>query len=655
MMLVVSFGMFAHDFEVDGIYYKYVDKQTKTVMVSCKGNYHGSYANEYVGSVSIPKTVACSDTIYTVVSIEDGAFANCGELTSITIPITIDTIGPGAFQGCSGLTSVVIPGSYIGRSAFDGCKGLTSVVIGDSVTVIGDHAFEFCNKLKRAKIGNSVRLIGEWAFADCDSLMAIDIPNSVSKIGLHAFSSCALKTITIGNSVVEIGDMAFMGCSGLEEVNFNAEECAIMGSYNSVFNGCVNLRTVNIGATVKKIPSYAFKGCSGLTSVDIPNSVSKIGTCAFADCALKTITIGNSVAEIGVLVFMGCSELEEVNFNAEDCEIIGNVSLNPIFRGCTNLKIINIGTTVKKIPSYAFYGCGGFTSIYIPAMVSKIGEGAFKGCVSLSSIKVSSENNSYDSRNKCNAIIETSSNTLIVGCQNTVIPNSVTAIAENAFNGIHISEMHLPKSVTFVGQMNNCADVCYCYNPTPPTGGGYTSNRLFVPKGSFVAYSTAEGWKSASQILEFEEEDVDKHMFTIVYPEGGVVSQKVENGTILELQIVPSDGWKCNTVTFNGTDVTDRLDANGTYNTPSITTDSQLNVVFVKNSDSVLDTFVDGDIKVYVKGDIVTIIGADEYSDVEIYDMAGMTIYKGNEKVITLDNNGIYILTIEGQVFKFAM
>lgn len=77
--------------------------------------------------------------------------------------------------------------------------------------------------------------------------------------------------------------------------------------------------------------------------------------------------------------------------------------------------------------------------------------------------------------------------------------------------------------------------------------------------------------------------------------------------------------------------------------------------MFVKNSDSVLDTFVDGDIKVYVKGDIVTIIGADEYSDVEIYDMAGMTIYKGNEKVITLDNNGIYILTIEGQVFKFAM
>ena len=129
MMLVVSFGMFAHDFEVDGIYYKYVDKQTKTVMVSCKGNYHGSYANEYVGSVSIPKTVVCSDTIYTVVSIEDGAFANCGELTSITIPITIDTIGPGAFQGCSGLTSVVIPGSYIGRSAFDGCKGLTSEIL----------------------------------------------------------------------------------------------------------------------------------------------------------------------------------------------------------------------------------------------------------------------------------------------------------------------------------------------------------------------------------------------------------------------------------------------------------------------------------------------------------------------------------------------
>ena len=296
----------------------------------------------------------------------------------------------------------------------------------------------------------------------------------------------------------------------------------------------------------------------------------------------------------------------------------------------------------------------------------------------MTSITVESGNSKYDSRDNCNAIIETATNTLISGCKSTIIPNTVTSIGEHAFDrctgmtsisipnsvttigqsafyGCQFPVLHLPKSVTSVGTSNKCADICYCYNPTPPTGGGYTSDRLYVPKGSLTAYATAEGWKTAKQILEFDADDIAKPILTIAYPEGGVIKQEVDNGEILKLQIVAANGWKCHSATFNGTDVTNQIDINGYYNTPSITANSQLNIVFIKDDGGVANALIDNDIKVCVKGNIVTITGADEFSEVEIYNTAGATIYNGIDKSITLDANGIYILSIEGRTFKFSM
>jgi len=168
-----------------------------------------------------------------------------------------------------------------------------------------------------------------------------------------------------------------------------------------------------------------------------------------------------------------------------------------------------------------------------------------------------------------------------------------------------------------------------------------------------TAYATAEGWKMAKQIMEFD--DAEKPILTIAYPEGGVIKQEVDNGELLKLQIVPANGWKCHSVTFNSTDVTNQIDANGYYNTPAITANSQLNIVFVKNDGGVANALIENDIKVHVTGNIVTISGADEFSNVEIYNTAGATIYNGIDKSITLDCNGIYILSVEGCTFKFSM
>ena len=112
------------------------------------------------------------------------------------------------------------------------------------------------------------------------------------------------------------------------------------------------------------------------------------------------------------------------------------------------------GTTysVTSIGYGAFYGCSGLTGVQIPNSVTSIGDRAFFNCNGLSSLTVASDNTSYDSRSNCNAIIETASNTLIVGCKKTVIPNTVTAIGNAAFSHCSgLSSVTIPNSVTSIG------------------------------------------------------------------------------------------------------------------------------------------------------------------------------------------------------------
>ena len=177
-------------------------------------------------------------------------------------------------------------------------------------------------------------------------------------------------------------------------------------SGDNKYTGSVRIpeKFVYYGTTyrVTSIGNHAFYDCYGLTSITIPNSVTSIGEHAFSYCyGLISITIPNSVTSIGY---------------------------------------------------WAFSDCGGLTSITIPNSVTSIGIGAFEGCSGLESIVVDPGNTKYDSRNNCNAIIETESNTLFAGCKNSVIPNSVTSIGYDAFSGCSgLTSITIPNSVTSIG------------------------------------------------------------------------------------------------------------------------------------------------------------------------------------------------------------
>lgn len=163
------------------------------------------------------------------------------------------------------------------------------------------------------------------------------------------------------------------------------------------------------------------------------------------------------------------------------------------FYGCTKLKSINIGNNIASIESYAFSGCESLSSIHIGKGVRKIGNNIFDNCCELSSIEIDRNNPIYDSRNNCNAIIETESNCLLNGCKNTIIPNSVTSIGSFAF--YHCTGLYnivIPKSVVAImnGAFMGCTGLT---NVQIPSGVVSIEDNAFRECTSLPSVSIPEG------------------------------------------------------------------------------------------------------------------------------------------------------------------
>lgn len=341
-----------------------------------------------------------------------------------------------------------------------------------------------------------------------------------------------------GYKVVRIGANAFRDCHITSAI---MQEGVRIIEHNA-FCGCKNLKKVKFPKTLTAIETYAFWRTS-LSVIFIPKLVSHIGDDAFSLSETVKIEVDsendyydsreacNAIIESSTnKLLYGCKEtlipntVEEINENAfVACNIVGNMSLPPklkivgesAFEFCTNIDRLEIPEGIQEIEDKAFHKVG-ITSINIPKSVISIGESAISA-PRLCKIEVNPDNPKYDSRNNCNAIIETATNTLIVGCMTTKIPLNVTSIARCAMWYSDIEELVLPENLTSIGgfafaECNKLKKiVSWIKEPFPLSSSVFDSfstskveTTLFVPKGTKEKYQQTKGWDKFKEIVEME-------------------------------------------------------------------------------------------------------------------------------------------------------
>ena len=561
---------------IDGLWYKFKGNQVRVVSRKTR--------HDYPAHIVIPDTIIYKSVKYPVTSISPYAFYHAVEIKSVSIPSTVKEIESDVFCGCTGLEKVNIPQSVkkIGDYAFMDCSSLKSITIPASVKTIGSSVFiragleavtvdkknkfydsrDNCNAIIETAtntlvygtastvIPNSVTAIGPEAFDGMSSLKSIVIPKKLTQIRERAFRGCtALESIELPESVKELGYGCFME-SGIKDITINgnveglSNAFAINNSLESITFGpratvieipnlAPELKNLYIPATVREIilrgsamerniesitvdkanPVYdSREDCNaiietktdililGCANTVIPGTVTAIAQNAFSGTKIKEINIPASVTSITYSpysiedVFASyCPELERITVDPanpkydsrENCNAIIETRYNNLVAAC---KTTVIPATVRSISSFAFRNLKGLKEIVIPDGVTTIKPQAFMGCSdlekitigagiisltgkddpgiinlpNLKEIKVSPGNKVYDSRNDCNAIIETATGRLILGCANTVVPDGVTTIAGGAFrNNTQLTELRLPASVNTIEDdaFYNCSNL----------------------------------------------------------------------------------------------------------------------------------------------------------------------------------------------------
>ena len=289
---------------------------------------------------------------------------------------------------------VLIDGIYYNLDSSQKTAEVTSKVIYENSTYSGDITIP--NKINYNNTVYTVTSVGEYSFYNCKELISVKIPSSVNTIGHSAFRGCSsLNNISIPNSVTTINGEAFMGCS--------------------------SLTSMLIPDNVTIIRHSTFRDCSKLTTVYIPNGVTSIEGLAFLETKLTSITIPSSVQNIDPQAFSGCNSVSSLTVNCKEIDIW--------FESLYNIKELFIGKNVSTLYN-------NLTTTDTKNLIS---------------INVDPNNSIYDSRNNCNALIETSTNKIIKGCINTQIPNDIKIIGVMAFaNYSTLKSIAIPNSVTTI-------------------------------------------------------------------------------------------------------------------------------------------------------------------------------------------------------------
>ena len=506
--LVLSFFVLvskAASFTVDGIHYYTIDDERAAVNVESQWDSENSQMiyHYYTGSLTIPSTVTYQEKTYKVTRVD---LWGCSELTSISLPPTLEEIQEGGFADCSQLTQITLPESLkkIGGFAFQSCDNIKEITIPASVQEIGQDAFTLSGVeklvIKDLAAWCSVKKPGGFissntkVFLNEEEIKDLVIPDGVTIIEPNTFNGFkSIETVTVPADVDSIGDDAFLGCTNITKVTAHdvASWCGIhfgntmilqtgtairlsnpVSISQNLYIGNERLTKLVIPEGVQEIGYSAFYRCLGITEVSLPSTLKKVGANAFADCTDIRIVNVTSLRDYCLIDFgnPGANPFQDYMMNGAftwmlingdylyDQEALripeGLTEIKPSsFAKVDNNSTVIIPASVSKIGSYAFYtSINRLYKVYINGHISDMGEYAFGSCPYIGSLYVNDAN-----------------------------PDSIPA---NAF-------------------YNN-----YVYNSvsgqTLSQDYNYKNTKLMVPVGSKEKYEATAGWKLFQNIEEMD-------------------------------------------------------------------------------------------------------------------------------------------------------
>ena len=307
---------------------------------------------------------------YKVVEIGSKSFYNQYLHGTIYVPQTVTSIPNNAFYYAQYVNYIYLP---------------------DNIESIGESAFSNCGRLKSITLPKNLKTINNFAFAYCKELTSITIPESVEVIGYEAFGGTGITSVFIPENVKSFGISTAGSAvsSPFARCKLNSVSVAEANQYYDSRNNCNCVIETSTGILVtgsasSVIPSgvvstvnYAFAN-SDIKTVTLPNTMKNVGWGCFAYSALETVTISGTVTTMGNEVFKGCKNLKQVNL-PKSLTYVGWDT----FRGCTSLEKVYISNGTLKLSTNMFDGCSALKSVtYMsetPQEDLTIGSAIFKG------------------------------------------------------------------------------------------------------------------------------------------------------------------------------------------------------------------------------------------------------------------------------------
>ena len=543
------------------------------------------------------------------------SFCENGKIKDIYIPASIEEMGDYAFDNCN-LQTITVDNDNPVFDSRDNCNAIIETAT---------------NTLLQASNGTSVipasvTGLANGAFAHLN-IKSIDIPQTVTNFGLDLFSYSKTSIFHVhypepieipanAFNFIENGQVAnlirenarlivpdgtkakYAAAAGwkvfgmgsykiIEESEYNAsrqftvtlteagtlettltqdtkdivEELTVKGPINGRDLQCLKglcgqfgvLTSINLsdativdgeGTTANVLPEGAFQTTMALQHIVLPKNLTAIGSFAFQDSGIEELVLPATVKELGRDIFYYARNLKALSvekgntvFDSRDnCNAIIETASNTLRIGCANTVVPN---GIKALGQMAFSGIPSLKEVKLPSgltsigwatfwadtelskvtlseSVTDIGESPFGGCERITSLVIDAKNAKYDSRNNCNAIIETATDKLIQGFATTKIPEGVKTIATAAFRSLAtLTEIEIPASVEkiepeaflYCNQMTKVVSHIkkpFAVSSMVFSGDNMKIAKLYVPYGTREAYANTPGWDNFKYIIEME-------------------------------------------------------------------------------------------------------------------------------------------------------